>query len=124
VSTSVALLEQIAPQYVGDARAEAYLELAATVHTASVWGSAFSFAMALYAAHMLTQDDRAAESGAASAGPVTSKTAGDLSESYGHSAAGQIAADAELAETIYGRRYLQIRKSRSVTAPTAIGVDS
>jgi hypothetical protein len=124
VSTSVALLEQIAPQFEGDARAEVYLELAASVHTASVWGSAFSYAMALYAAHLLTQADRAAAGLAGTSGPVTSKTAGDLSESYGNSAAGQVAADAELAETSYGRQYIQIRKSRSVTAPTAIGVDS
>jgi hypothetical protein len=120
VSTSVALLEQIAPQYVGDARAEAYLELAASVHTASVWGSVFAFAMALYAAHMLTQDDRAAEGGAASAGPVTSRTAGDLSETCANTAS-QVAGDNELAETIYGRRYLQLRKTRAASAPFVAG---
>jgi hypothetical protein len=117
--SSVALLEKVAPEFVDDARADFALEEAATLHAVAPWGAAYALAMAYYAAHTLTMQDRAA-AGGASGGEVTARSAGDLSESYATSATAATSGSDFLTETIYGRKYLSIRRSRSASGPQII----
>ncbi len=131
---TLADLEVIAPALAGDSRAETFLAMAIRRHAAEspTWGAVYSEAMCYYAAHRLLkaiEADNAATSlmagGSSSvpAGPVTSRTAGRVSETYstvgaasGGSVGSMTAADADLMTTQYGRAYLELRNDRAPTS--------
>uniref|UniRef100_A0A6M3M5Q7 DUF4054 domain-containing protein n=1 Tax=viral metagenome TaxID=1070528 RepID=A0A6M3M5Q7_9ZZZZ len=112
-----------------DADVENWIELAASRHSGSQFGSNYEQAMAYYTAHMMTIQARAAASpasaggGGAPVGGVTSQKAGDISVGYGGAAAGGSTSvawdrvDASLTQTGYGLEYLTIRGTRAVVFP-------
>lgn len=122
------ILLAIAPEVAARADADLFLELAANSLTASTWGAVYAHAVCLLAAHMATlspTDATASGDGAGVAGPVTSKRAGDVAESYGSSASGVTGmslADAALGRTKYGLEFLRLRTSRAARTPTVIRV--
>lgn len=119
--SGIAKLEAIAPEFTDDPRAETFLEIAASLHTASAWGTAvYETAMAYFAAHLLTVADQAVAGAAGASGPVTSRSAGDLSETYANAQGSSSAWDALLSTTSYGRMYLYLRGTRAAAAPQLI----
>jgi hypothetical protein len=89
--------------------------------TAAAWGSVYGLAVATLAAHKLTlaADDGGAS--ASTAGALTSKGAGDLSEGYGAPSGGVVSqADALLYSTKYGREFARLRNSRVARAPRVV----
>ena len=111
-----------------DATLDTFLTLAASLHTASVFGAVYGDAMAYYAAHLLkmatTEDALSSATGGVTAGGVTAVKAGDLSVSFGGVSVtlsgGSVMPDQLLAQTTYGRLYLTIRNTRYVRAPTVV----
>lgn len=134
MSTSVATFRLLAPEFdsVSDDDVGSWLELASLQHTAVAFGNMFGPAMAYFAAHLMKQSglDDVLEIGAvdggstSAAGSPTSRKAGDLSIGYGAAAIATMKAktvgDAELMETRYGRRYLQIRGTRAARSMRVI----
>lgn len=89
---------------------------AVAVHAGpNVWGGAYTLAMVFYAAHLLERTPGVGSALADAAGPVTSKKDGDLAVSYGAPTG-----DALLETTVYGQRYLELRRSRVATAPRGV----
>lgn len=108
------------PGYAADSRKTMALDLATARLPAIQWGEMWTPAVALLALHILAVSPETASgsssSGGAVAGPVTSRTAGGLSESYGSSSstvAGLTAADADLMRSTYGQQYLAMRATRA-----------
>ena len=121
------MLNTVAPEFDADALRDEFLDIAASLMSATAWGAQFALAQAYLAAHMLKQmrlSEAEAGAGAGSgSGAITSLTDGDLSISYGSassSVAAMTAGDAELAETRYGRAFLRIRSTRAAGRPTVI----
>jgi hypothetical protein len=122
VSTARTLLRTVAPEFaaVADATVDEFLVLSGQAHTSSRWGSVYTQALVWHAAHTmktlgLGAGDSASTS-TGSSGPVTSRSAGDLSVSYGSISASGPGADsveADLVTTAYGRRYLDLLKRRA-----------
>ena len=110
-----------------------HLDLAALLHTASVFGNAYQQAMIFYAActlKMLKVEEALAAStgGVSGSGPLTKIKAGDLELSFGAGSSGSVSAsgtllpDSVLAANSYGRLYLAIRNTRSAKGPGLIQV--
>lgn len=125
MATSLEILTTLAPEVGARADASTWLELAAMQLTPSVWGTVYQMAVCYLAAHMATlaplDADEAAD-GAASAGAVTSRSTGELSESYGAavSTGSRTAEEADLSTTTYGRRYLALRATRAGVGPRVV----
>lgn len=122
----VATLEAVAPEFVGDERVAVFVAIAERHNSPTAWGDAHVDAVAFYAAHLLTRSKATAAASAAAAdtaGPVTSRSAGAVSESYGALAGGAAnAADAELLTTRYGAAYLRLRASRAARLPRVVSL--
>ena len=122
------ILAAIAPEVATHASKDIFLELAALSLTASEWGAVYAHAVCLLAAHMATLAPESADDsadGAGVAGPVTAKSAGDVSESYGNATAGVAGvtiSSAALARTKYGLEFLRLRGSRAARTPRVITV--
>lgn len=120
MTTSAELLEQIAPEFAADPRADLFLTLAASRLHVRTFGNLYVQAVVYLAAHMLTMspDDDGDE--AASAGPVTGRGTGDLSVNYATARPPTNDVDAELGQTRYGRAFLAIRNTRAYVAPFVV----
>ena len=133
VATSLQILAHVAPTLYADAGVQDWLDLAdGQLSTSTDWGAVRVQAVAYLAAHLRTLAQREIASLAAgtSGGPVgalTSRSAGDLSESYGavvSAASGSVAAsDMEYTTTTYGLRFLALRNSRPASMPFLIDTD-
>ena len=116
-SLTLATLQRIAPSLAADPRAEDFLAMAESEHTAARWGTVYAEAMALYTAHMLTVFPvEALGSTVDAAGPVASRSAGDVSETYAAPMIAGSPRDADLRRTIYGLKYIRLRDSRGYGA--------
>lgn len=120
--TTLETLELLAPEVAADSRASSFITLAITrMAPASTWGDVYVQAACLLAAHMLTLSPAAvadASEAASVAGPLTARSVGDWSVSYGN--AGALATsvtDAALSRTSYGLSYIELRDSRYTTLP-------
>lgn len=117
-STSDALAK-IAPEIAARADVDFWLTLAAAQLDAVSFGVMYLYAVCYLAAHMATlapldEDDAADAAGAA--GPVTARSTGELSESYAAVSTSSVVTtleEADLSSTVYGRRFLAIRGTRS-----------
>lgn len=135
--STVALLKTYAPEFAAvDAEIlQPFVDQAIRNHIAAPWGSMFADAMAYYAAHLFkmtppnpaTGTGGGGDSGAGGVGgPVTAQKDGDLSRSYANAAAlsggggANTSEEAQLMETVYGRRYLAIRKTRATSSPGVV----
>jgi hypothetical protein len=125
MSVSLDTLGDYAPEFASDARAETYLERAASLLSPAFYQEQYVYACCLWAAHALTDADQVAAaiaSGGAGAsavvGAVTSKTAGRQSESYAAGALNTLLATSKEQSvawyqgTTYGRQLLALRGSR------------
>lgn len=123
-ASSLQLFRALAPDLCDetDERVGVFIELAARRLCAAAWGAVYLDAVVYLAAHELIRSpaDGSGSDASTSGGPITSKKAGDLSESYGASKAGSMAksnTDAELSETLYGRKFLALRDTRAAGLP-------
>lgn len=118
--SSLTTFRALIPEFaaVVDATVSVYLSVATLQHNTTSWGAMFETAMVYFAAHLMSLDPTLGTSGASGLGPIKSQKDGDLSRSYGTIAAasGSTAADEELSQTMYGRRFLQIRGTRAAVS--------
>jgi hypothetical protein len=127
VATTSEILTMIAPEVAARADADVWISLAVLQMAPSVWGTVYQMAVCYLAAHMATLapldvDDAADAAGVA--GPVTARSTGELSESYGATTAvstgSRTAEEADLSTTVYGRRYLALRATRAGVGPRVV----
>lgn len=104
--------------------ASSFVDMAESRLSSARWGALYAQAVAHLAAHMLLlrqQAEKDAAAGTSSAGPVTARKAGDLSENYGSLAASALTTgDAALATTVAGRAYLELRSQCGARGPRYI----
>lgn len=113
----------VAPQYANDSRVSAVVAYVILQMGAVAWGSQYVAGAANLAAHVLTIADRgtmAGTTGYGSAGPVTGKSEGQSSVSFGQAAGLQWATlgDASLSTTQYGLEYMRLRSLLAVRTGT------
>ena len=124
--TSTEVLTAIAPEVAARVDADTWLVLAAGQLYSVAWGANYTLGVCYLAAHMATLaplDVDEAAAGAVVAGPITSKGAGDLSESYGSATSGVsgiTTGDAALMLTKYGREFIRLRNTRAARTATVI----
>lgn len=115
------LLTLLYPTLAALTGASDFVSLAESRLSSGRWGALYAQAVAHLAAHMLllrqqAEKDAAAES--STAGPVTSRKAGDLSENYGSLQTSDLsAADASFATTVAGRAFLELRNQCGARGP-------
>ena len=113
----------VAPQYASDSRVSAVVAYVILQMGAVAWGSQYVAGAANLAAHVLTVADRgtaAGTSGYGAAGPVTGKSEGQSSVSFGMPAGLQNATigDASLTTTQYGLEFMRLRSLLAVRTGT------
>lgn len=107
--TTDALFLRIAPELATDNRASDFLADAASELNAAKWGTRYARGFTYLAAHLMTVSPLDGE-GADTAGPVTQKSAADVSETYAPFSYSKLSlGDAVLATTRYGREFLRLR---------------
>jgi hypothetical protein len=111
---------------------EAWITEAATALDATRWGSRYEAALVWWAAHHVETDPAAAglcgERDTLQAGPLTHKTDSEgegterksKSRTYAAPASSGNASDDDFRTTVYGRRFLDLRRSRAAGAPRVI----
>lgn len=126
-TTALELLRIVASEYAGetDDKLSMYIELAGQTVSATVFEPVYKQAVVYLAAHLLSMDDRANSSGGGggAAGPVIGERAGEVSLNYGFSASGAgsgVGPDG-LDSTVYGRRFLALRRAMSGNKPFSTG---
>ena len=117
VAEVLSVMERADASLAGESSAEFFVELAIDAHSRSAWSSVYTYAMAFYAMHQLAKD-RIAATGAA--GPIMSKRQGKVAVSYMPYSMSQgskalTSDDADLETTVWGRRYLALRKQQTST---------
>lgn len=121
MSASLDLFRTLIPAYasVPDATVEAFITQAATRFTASAWGAVYVEAVVYVAAHLIATTPGLGVAVGAAPGQVTGRSVDGVSQSY---AAARVAdeADEDWASTVYGRRYLQLRRSRPSRLPSFV----
>ena len=108
--TASEILSAIAPRFDADANRAMFLQMAESRTSSTYYGENRSEAVALRAAHMLTVSEGANASGGSTTGPVSAKSEGDLSVSYGKVGSGSSDSASNLATTDFGRELLDLRK--------------
>lgn len=123
MTTIAGAVAVIAPQYASDARLSAVVDYVILQMSPIAWGSQYVAGAANLAAHVLTLADRgtmAGTTGYGAAGPVTGKSEGQSSVSFGMAAGLQSATigDASLSTTQYGLEYMRLRSMLAVRTGT------
>jgi len=98
-----------------DVRIQMFIDDAAIVLNGVYWGDKYDLGLHYYAAHLLTAANSSEAGSTTSKGPVTSRAVDGASVSYAN-VASENQADDFLASTIYGQRYLALRKTLGVPA--------
>lgn len=108
--TALEIFRAVAPEFasVSDSDVNTLLTLAAARLNPTVWGDLYTQATAYLAAHVRALAERTG----GAAGPVTSRRAGEVSESYGFSGGSSY-----YAATSYGQQFDELRKSLPGGAP-------
>jgi len=117
MATASEILTAIAPQFDDVAGRQVALDLAESRTSSTHFGATRSEAVALRAAHNLALDTSSSREDG-SAGPITSKSEGDLSISFGSSAQGSGYMDPDLSQTMFGRRLIGLLRSRPASRTT------
>lgn len=117
MATVATLVVAFAPQFTGDARIATFTDVVAERLTYAQWGAVYVQAVAWYVCHLLTvlpATSSASSTGTSAGGPLTGRSAGGQSESYGSLGVTTEVdqEDAELMRTVYGRQFLALRNSR------------
>lgn len=122
---ALTLIDAIAPELASQPTStkEVFVALAREGMSASKWGKVYEQAVAYKAAHLMTMSNvannplRKLNGG----GAITSVKTGGESISFANAGAGaSTAEEASWSETSYGRRYLQLRKTRAATMPRVV----
>ena len=108
--TASEILSAIASRFDSSANRALFLQMAESRTSSTHYGMNRSEAVALRAAHLLTTNEAANSESGDTQGPVSSKSEGDLSVSYGKLDAGSTV-DADLSSTHYGRQLLGLRRA-------------
>jgi hypothetical protein len=109
-STVEEILGAIAPQFASSPALPVFKELAELRTSAEFFESKYNLAVALRIAHNMTLASPTSGRGLGEAGPVTSKSEGDLSLSFGGSGSKTQDADADLAQTHFGLQLISLRR--------------
>ena len=105
--STVAAVEKIAPEFVGDARVQGFIDDAVILHNSEYWGLGYSQAIALFVAHMLTVlPATAAAAAGLSGGMIGSINTGGMSVGYNNPS----------------RRYIWIRDTRVSASPLFVTI--
>lgn len=120
------MLRALAPELSGvtDERANIVLGIADGVISKKVFGADYDSACVLYAAHILTMQNRVEETGSAAdmsvtAGDVTSEREGDLQRTYASGiGSGGTAFSRLLGKTLYGQMLLALQARHVVPVVT------
>lgn len=120
----LATFRALVPEFasVSDSEVEEWLDLVATRCNVTFFGSGWTEAVVWRAAHLMKSvgpGASAAETGAS--GPVSSRRAGPRAITFANLANSQDSAEErEWMSTTYGRKYLQLRRSRADNSPEVI----
>lgn len=109
----------IAPHLASSSRKDDYLDFAETELDSGAWGALYERAASNLAAHLLTMAPSDGV-GVEQAGQITSKSAGELSQTTNGLSAATSLGDQALAQTAYGVEFMRLRNSRYVRAPRVI----
>lgn len=110
MATASEILSVIASRFDGVANRAIVLDMAESRTSTTYYGPNREEAVALRAAHILVSNEAANSIDGSSLGPVSSKSEGDLSVSYGQ-VGGGVGADMDLSSTSYGRQLIGLRRS-------------
>lgn len=91
-----------------------YLAQALPYINFSLYKTKGNYAHALYAAHLMKMLSSSSIAGGGNGGAVTSTKVGDLQRSFGNNASGG-SSSSSLSSTAYGKLFLELRKSISVS---------
>ena len=120
--STVAAVEAIAPEFVGDARVQPFIDNAMILHDSEYWGVSFSQAIAFYVAHCLTTLPATAASPAGlTGGAITSIKTGGMSVGYSNPSTASLS-EVDLLTTVYGRKYIWIRDNRVSASPLFVKI--
>ena len=127
MSTALEILAAIDAEVAAHASVTVWMDLATLQVPAVIWLERTYYARALLCAHMGRLAIAIEDAGAAAAlgaGPITSRSAGDLSESYGSAASisGLSSGDALLTGTVHGQQFLALRAGLAASAPFVLNL--
>jgi len=114
---TAALAKRLVPEFatLSDADVEEWIADATTLLNAAAFGVSWPHACAYFAGHLYLQAQGGAGGSSTAAGPVTSVRDRGWAVTYGSSSSSSSSSgDAELGETIPGRRFLQLRKMAGI----------
>jgi len=117
MAINAATVIDVAPELASIAtdRISRFIEYARPYINRRIWGIKSDYAHALYTAHLLRATANS-NSALGPAGPITSESVGDLSVSYGGGGGGGSTTEFNpLADTVYGRLLIQLRKTLLIT---------
>lgn len=105
------------PEFVSvdDSRIQLFIDDTENVLNPVYWGDKYNLGLYYYTAHLLTIANGSEAGSVTSKGPIASRAVDGTSVSYGNTASGS-QADDFLASTIYGQRYLTLRKTLGIPA--------
>ena len=111
MSTSLSQFRVRFPEFsaIDDSVVNFALNDAAALMDITKWGTRYDTGQAFLAAHYVALSSTDSGSGGVSVGPVSQATTGSLSVSYAVTAAKDMS-DAMYGSTVYGQRYLSLRK--------------
>jgi hypothetical protein len=100
---------------VSDARIQLFIDDAVIVLNSVYWGDKYDLGLNYLTAHLLTLGTKSEAGSSTSVGGIASRAVDGAQVSYNVTPT-ENQADAELASTIYGQRYLALRKTLGVAA--------
>lgn len=104
---------------VPQAKISAFINMAGRLVSPRMWGEFTQDAMAYMTAHLLTSTNGVGGQAGYGAGPIVSDSAGSISTSYG--TVGTPGIDDDLNSTVYGRRFIALRKIAIIPGMTTGG---
>lgn len=119
--TALEMFRYIAAEFsdIGDPEVNFYFDLAGNTMATGPFGDTYRQALVYLAAHLMSLDKRAEDSGGGGGGvgPLTGERAGEVSRNFGYSGgtSGNAMDQSLYGTTVYGIRYLAIRRGRALT---------
>lgn len=119
---TVAAVEAIAPQFVGDPRVQPFIDDALILHDPTCWGNAFCQAIANFVAHnLVTYPVDGTVPVVPTGGAITNVSTGGMSVGYATPTLAN-GAEEDLASTVFGRKYLWIKSTRVCISPSFVTI--
>ena len=118
VIISASDVTNVAPEFtcLQESEINAFIEIAKTLICETKWGDKYRVAVSLLTAHLMKEIGMGSDTSSSQSGPVTSEKVGDLAVTYGSvTAQGGSVTDNLYMTTKYGRLFLLIKKTLSIT---------